>query len=244
MSKCDHASSETPKEGGMQYKRNKEEQTMKMMVKDPQMKTLLERLFEGHEVRLSRDENDDLWFVGKDVCECLEIKFSRNAIRALQADETRRVLVDGKRCREDSPRGVIVNGERGDRVMTLVSESGLYRLIFRSRKPVAERFRTWIAREVLPSIRKHGIYEGGTAALADRKLTAAAYKELRGIGGTSANGVSQRARHWCILLEDQAQDCHRGKLYPVYILDKACACLVARTGALCGGPAIVQLELL
>ena len=202
---------------------------MNLTVNDPTMKSLLERLFENQTVRINRDEHDEPWFVGKDVCKCLGIEYSRDAIRTLKSDETRRVLIDGK---------------KGDRDMTLVSESGLYRLIFRSRKPVAERFRSWVAREVLPSIRKHGIYEGGTAALADRRLTAAAYAELRGIQGTTNNGVSQRARHLCIITETPAATCHRGKLYPVHILDRACALLVARTGALCGGPATVQLELL
>jgi hypothetical protein len=44
--------------------------------------------------------------------------------------------------------------------MTFVSESGLYSLIFRSRKPEALNFQRWITREVIPSIRKHGGYFG------------------------------------------------------------------------------------
>jgi len=42
--------------------------------------------------------------------------------------------------------------------MLVVYEPGLYRLIFKSRKPVAERFRKWVFSEVLPSIRKTGSY--------------------------------------------------------------------------------------
>jgi len=202
---------------------------MNMTVNDPTMKSLLERLFENHSVRMIRDEHDEPWFVAKDVCDCLEISKSRDAIASLEPDETRPLVVDGK---------------RGERSMTLVSESGLYRLIFRSRKPVAERFRSWVAREVLPSIRRHGIYEGGTAALGERRLTAAAYAELRGIQGTTTNGISQRARHLCMIHATPAADGYGGKRYPVHILDRACARLVARTGALCGGPATVQLELL
>jgi prophage antirepressor-like protein len=205
--------------------------TMNLMTVPEKKQTLTvkELHFDEHAVRYGKYPDGKPWFVGKDVCDCLEIRKSRDAIASLQKDETRPLVVDGK---------------RGERSMTLVNESGLYRLIFRSRKPVAERFRSWVAREVLPSIRKHGIYEGGTAALADRRLTAAAYAELRGIQGTTNNGVSQRARHLCILTETEATACHRGKLYPVHILDRACECLIARTGALCGGPATVQLELL
>ena len=45
--------------------------------------------------------------------------------------------------------------------LLLVSESGLYTLIFRSDKAAAEPFRDWIAREVLPAIRKTGGYVDG-----------------------------------------------------------------------------------
>ena len=43
--------------------------------------------------------------------------------------------------------------------MTIVRESGLYNLIFQSRKPEAKAFRKWVTSEVLPSIRKTGRYE-------------------------------------------------------------------------------------
>lgn len=42
--------------------------------------------------------------------------------------------------------------------MKLVSESGLYLLTFRSYKPEAKQFRRWVTHEVLPDIRKHGMY--------------------------------------------------------------------------------------
>jgi prophage antirepressor-like protein len=42
--------------------------------------------------------------------------------------------------------------------MIIVSESGLYSLIMRSRKPIAKPFQKWVTREVLPSIRKTGSY--------------------------------------------------------------------------------------
>lgn len=202
---------------------------MNLTVSDPTMKSLLERLFENQTVRIIRDEKDEPWFVAKDICDCLELTNSRQAIRSLN--------------KEDLASFQVTAGGQS-RSMSFVNEAGLYCLIFRSRKEVARRFKNWVTREVLPSIRKHGIYEGGTAALADRRLTAAAYAELRGIQGTTNNGVSQRARHLCIILETPAADGHGGKRYPVHILDRACARLVARTGALCGGPATVQLELL
>lgn len=46
----------------------------------------------------------------------------------------------------------------GKQDLTTVNESGLYSLILRSRKPEAKAFRRWVTSEVLPSIRKHGMY--------------------------------------------------------------------------------------
>ncbi len=50
------------------------------------------------------------------------------------------------------------NTNGGMQDMEFVSESGLYSLIIRSRKPVAKPFQKWVTREVLPSIRKTGTY--------------------------------------------------------------------------------------
>lgn len=45
-----------------------------------------------------------------------------------------------------------------DGLGTYVDEGNLYSCIFQSRKPEAEKFRSWVTREVIPSIRKHGAY--------------------------------------------------------------------------------------
>lgn len=50
------------------------------------------------------------------------------------------------------------NGVIQDREMTIVNESGLYSLIFQSRKPAAQDFRYWVTSDVLPSLRKYGRY--------------------------------------------------------------------------------------
>ncbi len=49
---------------------------------------------------------------------------------------------------------LLVSGQQRD--MICVTESGLYRLIFRSNKPEAEKFRRWVFHKVLPAIRKTG----------------------------------------------------------------------------------------
>ena len=46
----------------------------------------------------------------------------------------------------------------GAQGVTVISEAGVYRLVFKSRKPVAERFKRWLAHDVIPSIRKTGAY--------------------------------------------------------------------------------------
>lgn len=83
------------------------------------------------------------WFCAKDVCDVLELNNISEATRGL---------------REKDLTSVVLNSGGQNREMLFVSESGLYQLIFRSRKPEAEQFRYWIADEVLPAIRKTGGY--------------------------------------------------------------------------------------
>lgn len=90
------------------------------------------------------DGNGDPWFVAKDVCDILEISNNRDAISQLDSDEKNTV--------------VIPDGIPGNPNKTIISEPGLYKLIMRSRKPEAKKFQRWVTHEVLPSIRKHGIY--------------------------------------------------------------------------------------
>ena len=70
---------------------------------------------------------------------------------------------------DDDEKGIIT-GETlgGAQKMTVISESGLYSLILRSRKPEAKRFKKWVTKEVLPSIRKTGGYGRNTPAFIRR----------------------------------------------------------------------------
>ena len=87
-------------------------------------------------------------FVAKDVCEILELDNPSMAVSRLDEDE----------------RGVSsVDTTDGRREMLTVNESGLYGLIFTSRKPEAKRFRKWVTSEVLPAIRQTGRYCGYSA---------------------------------------------------------------------------------
>ena len=83
------------------------------------------------------------WFASQDVCRALGIENNRQATRKLDNGE----------------KGVISNDTLGGRQeLSAVNESGMYSLIFQSRKPEAVKFRKWVTSEVLPSIRKTGEY--------------------------------------------------------------------------------------
>lgn len=89
------------------------------------------------------EQNNEPWFVLKDVCDILGISKYRDTASRLDEDERGSVRVD-------TP--------GGEQEMTAVNESGLYNVILRSDKPEAKPFRKWVTSEVLPSIRKHGMY--------------------------------------------------------------------------------------
>lgn len=94
-------------------------------------------------IRTVVDEEGNPWFVAKDICITLDIKNTSQAMSYLDADE----------------KGVITNDTHGGKqLMTTVNEAGLYSLILRSRKPEAKKFKRWITHDVLPSIRKTGLY--------------------------------------------------------------------------------------
>ena len=81
--------------------------------------------FEQNDVRTITDEHGEPWFVAKDVCEVLEIERTDSALRNLDDDE--------KGTRKMSTLG-------GAQQVSIISESGLYRLIASSKLPEAERF--------------------------------------------------------------------------------------------------------
>ena len=89
--------------------------------------------------------NNETYFVGKDVAEALGYKNTRDALVAHVAEEDKNTVA-------------ISDGNRGNPNQTVINESGLYALIFGSKLESAKRFKHWVTSEILPSIRKHGIY--------------------------------------------------------------------------------------
>jgi|HubBroStandDraft_1064217.scaffolds.fasta_scaffold00088_51 prophage antirepressor-like protein len=89
-------------------------------------------------------KDGEVWFVVTDVCSVLEHGNPTKAILRLDQDE------------KDI---VTVGTGGGAQEANVVNESGLYYLIVTSRKPQAKKFRRWVTREVLPSIRRTGSYD-------------------------------------------------------------------------------------
>lgn len=85
------------------------------------------------------------WFLASDVCKALEIANGRDTVRDFPDEEKDAVGIADTIGRTQQ--------------MTVISESGLYRLIFQSRKKESEKFKTWVVNEVLPQIRKTGSYQ-------------------------------------------------------------------------------------
>lgn len=104
------------------------------------------------------------WFVGKDVAEVLGYLNSSKAL-ADHVDE------DDKLNNES----LSSLGQRGG---WLINESGLYSLILSSKLPTAKAFKRWVTSEVLPSIRKHGLY-AKEELLDNPDIAIAAFKALK-----------------------------------------------------------------
>lgn len=88
---------------------------------------------------------DEPCFAGKDVTDILGYSNSRDAIARHVAEEDRETIGLSDAMGREQP-------------TVFINESGLYSLILSSRLPGAKRFKRWITSEVLPAIRRHGVY--------------------------------------------------------------------------------------
>lgn len=106
-------------------------------------------IFEGHEVEVLEVEGRVL-FNPKHVADCLEIADVNSSIRNF--NEKQVVKLTNSKLQNMHFRKLHNTGEN------FLTESGVYKLVFKSHKPNAEAFTDWIADEVLPAIRKTGGY--------------------------------------------------------------------------------------
>lgn len=115
--------------------------------------------FNETEVRSVIGNDNEPWFVAKDVCDCLGLKNVKTSVSKLDEED----------------KGIqSLNTLGGNQNMIVVNESGLYHLIFASYKEEAKAFKRWVTKEVLPTIRKTGSY-----SLYGKHDTVAFYKEYQ-----------------------------------------------------------------
>lgn len=110
------------------------------------MENLQKFNFENNFIRTAT-VNDEPWFVGKDIAEALGYSNSSKAVLVHVAEE-------------DKVMRSVPHSQNGNMVSqaAFINESGMYSLILSSKLPSAKKFKRWVTSEVLPAIRKHGIY--------------------------------------------------------------------------------------
>ncbi len=105
--------------------------------------------FEGNNVR-ALEIDEKVYFVGKDVAEVLGYSNTRDALKKhVDSEDKTDEIVKASQLSQNATGFINV---------TLITESGVYSLIFGSKMPNAKRFKHWVTSEVLPAIRKHGAY--------------------------------------------------------------------------------------
>ena len=125
------------------------------------------QIFENKEFGKIRmvEINNEPYFVGKDVASILGYAKPLNAI-ATHIDE------------DDSLKQGLIDGKGRNQETILINESGLYSLILSSKLPTAKKFKRWVTSEVLPSIRKHGMY-ATDELIANPDIAIAAFQALK-----------------------------------------------------------------
>ena len=99
--------------------------------------------YEGNRVRTVQRDGEP-WWVLKDVCAVLQLTTPARVAERLEADEMSQAHITDAIGRKQET--------------TIVSEAGLFSVILRSDKPEARRFKRWVTHDVLPTIRRHGMY--------------------------------------------------------------------------------------
>lgn len=108
--------------------------------------------------------NGEPWLSGKDVAEALGYKNTKDAVLTHVDDEDKRIIQRSEIATLENhiPKDVLpvnfISADVPNRGLTFINESGLYALIFGSKLESAQKFKHWVTSEILPSIRKNGIY--------------------------------------------------------------------------------------
>lgn len=94
------------------------------------------------------EKDGEPWFVGKDVADILGYSNTKDAISSHVDEEDKTIIQKSENTTFEIP----------NRGLTIINESGLYSLILLSKMPTAKNFKRWVTSDILPSIRKHGVY--------------------------------------------------------------------------------------
>ncbi|WP_053069809.1 BRO-N domain-containing protein [Clostridium botulinum] len=101
--------------------------------------------------------NDELHWIAKEICDYLELSNTSVSLRSLK-EGTQKKHVVGEILSQLKELPNLNLGSRTSE-LNLLTEAGVYKLIFKSRKPNAEDFTDWISEDVLPTLRKTGKYD-------------------------------------------------------------------------------------
>ncbi len=155
--------------------------------------------FESQDVRV-KTINNEIWFVGNDVADILGYKNKSDALQ--------------KHVDKEDKDAIAIRDSIGRMQSTpVINESGLYALIFGSKLPKAKEFKRWVTNEVLPSIRKHGIY--ATADTVTKMLndpdtaiklleTIKDEREQRLIAEQRVNELQPKASYYDLILQNKS----------------------------------------
>lgn len=133
--------------------------------------------FEGRAVRFVGTPERPEW-VASDVCGVLGLKNVTRALAGLRQNEKRDVTASN----------VPLSGQE----IKVINEPGLYRLIFKSKKAEAERFKDWVFHEVLPSIRRTGAFGLSSELTAARAQVVALLEISAKQASALASGLARR----------------------------------------------------
>lgn len=149
--------------------------------------------FHGQDVRTVTINNEP-YFVGKDVAEVLGYTNPRQALKSHVDEDDKGV------SKFDTP--------GGKQDLVIINESGMYSLVLSSKLPQAKEFKRWVTSEVLPTIRKHGMY-ATDQLLNDPDLAIAAFQALKDERAKVVKLeaelalVQEQARYFDIILESK-----------------------------------------
>ena len=120
----------------------------------------------GVEITSYIDKQQNIWFRGRDVAEILGYSNTKKAVLThVDIEDKKQLFTYHANGPKMGPVGSNANGPKMGPVApsgstcTYINESGFYSLVLSSKLETAKKFKRWVTKEVLPSIRKYGQYK-------------------------------------------------------------------------------------